>query len=307
VTVVRLAGSRSRFPAPRPGSRPPGIHCSRCPLWTTPIRCPAIQWAFHAHSLHGHRHPEREFSCKSATPVRLIADRGFRRRVPLPRGARQRAPVILERFKDTYPPRYCFLEGQDDPFQLLVAVVLSAQCTDEQVNKVTPGLFAKYPTPRALAEAPRGDVERLIYSTGFYRAKARHIQELAADLVERFDGVVPGTMAELTSLAGVGRKTANVIQSYCFDRTEGVCVDTHVKRVAYRLGLTREEDPVKVEKDLMRVFDQADWPDVTYYLISHGRAVCPARSPACGRCPVADVCPKRGVAASPRKKKATAR
>lgn len=213
----------------------------------------------------------------------------------LPNGARDRAPVILDTLRATYPPRYCFLEGAEDPFKLLTAVILSAQTTDEQVNRTTPALFAKYPTPFALARAERSDVERLVYSTGFYRAKARHIQEMAADLVERFDGKVPEAMDDLVTLRGVGRKTANVIQSNCFDRVEGVCVDTHVKRVAYRLGLTSETDPVKVEQDLMRVFPQEDWPDVTYLLISHGRAVCDARSPACGRCPVADVCLQRGV------------
>lgn len=229
------------------------------------------------------------------------------RSVALPRGAKDRGPEVLERLREEYPPRYCFLEGREDPFRLLTAVILSAQCTDEQVNKVTPALFAKYPTPEALAAAPRADVERVVYSTGFYKAKARHIQETAADLVERFGGRVPEAMEDLVTLRGVGRKTANVIQSNCFDRVEGVCVDTHVGRLARRLGLTREEDATKVERDLMRVFPRDDWPDVTYVLISHGRAVCNAKKPECGRCSLADVCPKAGVARAPAAKAAQPR
>lgn len=213
-----------------------------------------------------------------------------------PRGAKERAPVVLARLREAYPPRYCFLDGREDPFRLLTAVILSAQCTDEQVNRVTPALFAKYPTPEALARAPRADVERLVYSTGFYKNKAKNIQEMAAQLVEEHGGVVPRSMEELTALPGVGRKTANVVQSNCFGLVEGVCVDTHVGRVARRLGLTRHEDPGKAERDLMALHAREDWPDVTYLLISHGREVCDARKPACDRCVLADVCPKAGVA-----------
>lgn len=214
--------------------------------------------------------------------------------MPLPRGAKQRAPEVLDRLRKEYPEPYCFLD-HGSPFQLLTAVILSAQTTDAQVNKVTPALFAKYPTPHALAKAPRKDVEKLVFTTGFYREKAKRIQETATQLVERFGGEVPRSMEDLMTLPGVARKTANVVQSYVFGRSEGICVDTHVKRVAYRLGLTGEEDPVKVEQDLMRVYPREHYEDVPFYFISHGRAVCFAKKPACSSCFLADLCPKRGV------------
>ena len=214
--------------------------------------------------------------------------------MPLPPGAKARAPEALARMVEEYEAPYCFLR-YGSPFQLLVAVILSAQCTDAMVNKVTPDLFAAYPTPRALAEAPRADVERLIHRTGFYRAKAKSIQGTAQAIVERFGGEVPRTMADLMTLPGVARKTANVVQSEVYGLSEGVCVDTHVGRVARRLGLSRSEDPVKVEADLMRLYPQEAWSDVPYYFIRHGRAVCDAKKPRCGACLLADLCPKRGV------------
>lgn len=217
--------------------------------------------------------------------------------VPLPRGAKARAPEVLARVRKEYPEPYCFLD-HGSPFQLLVAVILSAQCTDAQVNKVTPALFAKYPTPEALARAPRAEVERLVFTTGFYREKAKRIQQTAQMVVERFGGEVPRSMEDLMSLPGVARKTANVVQSYVHGQSEGICVDTHVKRVAFRLGLTSAEDPVKVEQDLMRVYEPAHYEEVPFYFISHGRAVCDARRPACSRCVVSDLCPKRGVTTS---------
>lgn len=217
--------------------------------------------------------------------------------VPLPRGAKVRAPEVLARFQKEYPEPYCFLD-HGSPFQLLVAVILSAQCTDAQVNKATPALFAKYPTPAALAGAPRENVERLVYTTGFYREKAKRIQETARMIEATFGGEVPRSMADLMSLPGVARKTANVVQSYVHGQSEGICVDTHVKRVAYRLGLTSAEDPVKVEQDLMRVYEPAHYEEVPFYFISHGRAVCDARRPACSRCVVRDLCPRRGVTTS---------
>jgi endonuclease-3 len=212
----------------------------------------------------------------------------------LPPGAKARAPEALARMAKEYEAPYCFLR-YETPFQLLVAVILSAQCTDAMVNKVTPGLFAAYPTPQALAGAPREDVERLIHRTGFYRNKAKNVQGCARMLVERFGGEVPRSMADLMSLPGVARKTANVVQSEVYGLSEGVCVDTHVGRVARRLGLSRSEDPVKVEADLMKLYPEAAWSDVPYYYIRHGRAVCDAKKPRCGACFLADLCPKRGV------------
>lgn len=214
--------------------------------------------------------------------------------VALPRGAKARAPEALERLRKEHEPPYCFLDHAS-PFQLLVAVILSAQCTDAMVNKVTPALFRKYGTPEKLARAPREDVERIIYRTGFYRAKAKHVQETASAIVERYGGEVPRAMSDLLTLPGVARKTANVVQGQCFGLAEGVCVDTHVGRVARRLGLTRAEDPVHVERDLMRVYPEAEWIDVPYYFIQHGRATCDAKRPRCPECPLADICPKRGV------------
>lgn len=209
-------------------------------------------------------------------------------------GAKQRAPEALGRLRKHYEPPYCFLHFET-PFQLLVAVILSAQCTDEMVNRVTPDLFARWPTPQALAAAPRDEVERVIYRTGFYREKTRRIQETSRLLVERFGGEVPRAMDDLMSLPGVARKTANVVQSYVYGQSEGICVDTHVARVGYRLGLTRETDPVKIEKDLMRVVPPEAYEDLPFYLILHGRRVCDAKKPDCPGCFLADICPKRGV------------
>lgn len=215
----------------------------------------------------------------------------------LPRGAKARAPEVLERLQKEYPEPYCFLHFES-PFQLLVAVILSAQCTDAQVNKVTPVLFAKYPTPDKLAAAPRVSVEKLVYTTGFYREKAKRIQATSQLLVENFGGEVPRSMSDLMTLPGVARKTANVVQSYVFGQSEGICVDTHVKRVAFRLGLTGSDDPVKVEEDLMRIFPTSAYEQVPFYFISHGRAVCDARKPKCSECFLSQLCPRRGVMTS---------
>jgi len=217
--------------------------------------------------------------------------------VALPRGAKRRASEVLERLRKEYPEPYCFLH-HETPFQLLTAVILSAQTTDAQVNRVTPALFAKCPTPRALAAAPRKTIERLVFTTGFYREKAKRIQGAAAMIGERFGGEVPRSMSELMELPGVARKTANVVQSYAFGQSDGICVDTHVKRLAFRLGLTRDEGPEGVEKDLMRLYPRDHYEDVPFYFISHGRSVCAAKKPACSRCFLTDLCPKRGVISS---------
>lgn len=211
----------------------------------------------------------------------------------LPPGAKARAPEALARMRREYGEPYWFLD-HETPFQLLIAVILSAQCTDAMVNKVTPALFAKYGTPAALAAAPREDVEKLVYRTGFYKNKAKNIQATAQRIVEHYGGEVPRAMADLLTLPGVARKTANVVQE-SFGLSEGICVDTHVGRVARRLGLTRGEDPVKVEEDLMRLYPREAWGDVPFYFIMHGRAACDAKKPRCSDCLLADACPKRGV------------
>ena len=229
------------------------------------------------------------FPWKGANPMRAVD-----RPMALPPGAKERAPEVLDRLRKEHEPRYCFLHFES-PFQLVIAVILSAQCTDAMVNRVTPDLFAAYPTAKALAEAPRARVEKLIYRTGFYKNKAKNIQGCAQAIVERFGGEVPRSMADLMTLPGVARKTANVVQGYVFGFSEGVCVDTHVKRVSHRLGLTRSEDPEKVERDLMRVYPESDWLDAPYFFIQHGRAVCDAKQPRCAACPLLDICPKRGV------------
>jgi len=210
---------------------------------------------------------------------------------------RAHALLVIRRLKQEYPDAHCELDFKS-PYQLLVATILSAQCTDKRVNMVTPGLFAAYPTPKKLAEAPPEKVEELIKSTGFFRAKAKSLQGMSAALVERHRGKVPDTMQELTALRGVGRKTANVVLGNAFEKSEGIVVDTHVGRVSVRLGLTKETDPVKVEEKLMGLVPRRDWTIFSLLLIFHGRRVCVARLPRCGECVLADVCPARRVVTS---------
>lgn len=203
---------------------------------------------------------------------------------------RQRALDILERLKQLYPDATCSL-SYETPVQLLVATILSAQCTDERVNKVTPELFRRFPDAIALAEANRDEIEELIRSTGFYRNKAKNIQGACRMIVEAFNGQVPQSMEELLKLPGVARKTANVVLAHAFGINAGVTVDTHVKRLSKRLGLTQHDAPPRVEKDLMKLLPQPDWENWSIRLIYHGRAVCMARSPACDRCILLDLCP----------------
>jgi endonuclease-3 len=203
---------------------------------------------------------------------------------------RERVAAILPILKKAYPEARCSLNFKN-PLQLLIATILSAQCTDERVNKVTPALFARYKTAADFAGAPREEIERLIQSTGFFRNKARSIQEMAAALIEKHGGEVPRTMEELTALAGVGRKTANVVLGNAFDQNIGVVVDTHVGRLSHRLGLTRHTDAVKIEHDLIKLVPREDWTLWAHLMIHHGRAVCTARKPACDECPVAQFCP----------------
>jgi endonuclease-3 len=205
----------------------------------------------------------------------------------------RRMGEILRILKRTYPDAECSLT-HSNPFQLLISTILSAQCTDERVNRVTPALFAKYPDPHAMAKAPLRDLEKLIKTTGFFHSKAKSLQETSRALVAKHGGEVPSTLGELTALRGVGRKTANVVLGNAFD-TPGLVVDTHVGRISRRLGFTRETDPVKVEHAMETFVPREDWTLYSHLLISHGRAVCTARKAMCEECPVAGFCPKIGV------------
>ena len=189
-----------------------------------------------------------------------------------------------------YPVAPCSLD-YESPVQLMVATMLAAQCTDARVNKVTPVLFERFPDAAALAGADVNELEELVRSTGFYRNKAKNIQTACRKIVTEFGGEVPGTMAELTSLPGVARKTANVVLAHAFDIHEGVTVDTHVTRMSGLFGLTAHTDAVKIEQDLMKLLPQEDWENWSIRLVYHGRAVCAARSPQCNRCDLLDVCP----------------
>ena len=209
------------------------------------------------------------------------------RRKLLPK--KQRALEVLARLKRLYPDATCSLD-YETPVQLLVATILSAPCTAERVNLVTPALFARFPDARAMAEADLSEIETLVRSTGFYRNKAKNIQGACRKIVTDFGGEVPQTMAELTSLPGAARKTANVVLAHAFGINAGVTVDTHVKRLSNRLGFTKHSDPKKIEPDLMKLIPQADWENWSIRLIYHGRAVCNARKPVCDRCELADLC-----------------
>jgi endonuclease-3 len=205
-----------------------------------------------------------------------------------------RARTILGRLKREYPDARCALH-HGDAYQLLVATILSAQCTDARVNMVTPAFFARYPSPEALARADRGEVEGIIRSTGFFRNKARSLIGMAQALVADHRGEVPRTMEELRVLPGVGRKTANVVLGNAYGINEGVTVDTHITRLSRLLGLTRHDDPVKIEQDLMPLFPREDWALLSHLLIFHGRQVCIARRPRCPECVLADLCPSAAV------------
>jgi endonuclease-3 len=207
-----------------------------------------------------------------------------------------RALEILSRLHRAYPGARCALDHAN-AYQLLVATILSAQCTDARVNLVTPALFAAYPDPAALARARQADVERLIQSTGFFRNKAKNLIAMAQAVVADHGGRIPRTMAELHALPGVGRKTANVVLGNAFGINEGVTVDTHVTRLAGLLRLTRNTDPVKIEQDLMRLIPRDQWTVVSHLLILHGRQICIARRPQCGNCVVADLCPSARLTA----------
>jgi endonuclease-3 len=214
--------------------------------------------------------------------------------VPRRAGKKQRALEILERLKRLYPDATCSLD-YETPVQLLVATILSAQCTDERVNKVTPELFRRFPDAASMASADLAEIEELVRSTGFYRNKAKNIQGACRKIMADFGGQVPQTMEELLTLPGVARKTGNVVLAHAFGINAGVTVDTHVKRLSHRLGLTTHTDPVRIERDLMKLLPQPDWENWSIRLIYHGRAVCNARNPACDRCQIADLCPSANL------------
>jgi endonuclease-3 len=207
------------------------------------------------------------------------------------------ARQVVRELKRLYPEATCALV-HENPFQLLVATILSAQCTDARVNMVTPELFRRFPDPAGMAAADPAEIEELIRSTGFFRAKARNIQAMARHLAEHHGGELPRDLDALTGLAGVGRKTANVVLGTAFGIASGVVVDTHVKRLAYRMGLSAHKDPARIERDLIAAVPRSEWVDLSHRLIHHGRRVCLARKPRCSRCTLEAICPKNGVRAA---------
>ena len=207
---------------------------------------------------------------------------------------RVRAEALARRLSEAYPGAHCSLDFAS-PFQLVIATILSAQCTDKRVNMVTPELFRRWPEPAALAGANQRDVESVIRSTGFFRAKAKSLLGCARALVDRHGGEVPRTMDDLVRLPGVGRKTANVVLGTAFGIASGVVVDTHVGRISRRLGLTRAADAVRAERDLVRVLPREHWIAFSHRPIEHGRGACAARRPACDGCALFDLCPRVGV------------
>lgn len=227
--------------------------------------------------------------------AKTVGQKPSQRAAPVARSPRTKsekqalASVVLERLQAEYPDAHCELDHRN-AFELLCATILSAQCTDARVNMVTPALFAAYPTAEALSEAPLEHMEELVRTTGFFRAKAKSLVGMAQRLVTQHGGEVPRTIAELVPLPGVGRKTANVILGNAFGINEGIVVDTHVQRLVRRFGLTREPDPIAIERALMPLFPRESWAQLSHLLIWHGRRVCLARKPSCEGCVLSDVC-----------------
>ena len=213
----------------------------------------------------------------------------------------ERALAILALLKKRYPEPETMLD-HTSPWELLVATVLAAQCTDARVNTITPELFRRWPDPAALAKAPLEELEAVIRPTGFYHNKAKNLLGAARRVTEAFGGLVPRTIEELVTIPGVARKTANVVLWGGFGLNQGLAVDTHVKRLSFRLGLTEHTEPVKIEKDLMQLFPREEWGDVNHRLVWFGRDVCDARKPACEACELSVLCPRCGVKDAPRKK-----
>ncbi len=204
-------------------------------------------------------------------------------------GLKKRAVEILRRLKQRFPDARCTLDHRN-PLQLLVATILSAQCTDERVNKITPALFGRYRSAEDFAQADLHELEQMIRSAGFYRNKAKNIRAACSVVANHYGGRVPDTMEELLSLPGVGRKTANVILGNCFGKNEGIVVDTHVARISRRMGLTRANVPEKIERDLMAILPREEWTLFSHLLIALGRSICKANRPDCPSCPVPDLC-----------------
>ena len=204
------------------------------------------------------------------------------------------AKELLQRFPAIYPDAHCELD-HTNALELLVATILSAQCTDKRVNLVTPALFQRCRTAADYASIPQEEIEELVHSTGFYRNKAKNIRAMGAALEANHGGQVPSTLEELAALPGVGRKTANVVLGNAFSKNEGVVVDTHVSRLSLRLGLTKASDPIRIEQDLIKLFPRESWTLLSHWLIFHGRRRCPARKPDCANCELQDICPSAHV------------
>jgi endonuclease-3 len=213
--------------------------------------------------------------------------------MPATNGSRTQARAMYRILTKTYPEIRCELDFQS-PLQLIIATVLSAQCTDKRVNSLTPALFKKYKNAKAFAEADLPDIEKLVFQAGFYKVKARHIKGLATKILTDFGGEVPRSLEELITLPGVGRKTANVVLGHAFD-TPGITVDTHFGRLSRRFGWTTEVDPVKVERIVGELIPRAEWTNLSQRMIWHGRRICHSRKPACGVCPLAKMCPSVGI------------
>ena len=207
---------------------------------------------------------------------------------------RERVAQLVKALPQVYPRAHCELDYRN-PLELFIATILSAQCTDKRVNMVTPALFHKYRTAKDYARAPQAELENAIKSTGFFRNKTRSIRAATSTIAERFGGKVPDSMEELRELPGVGRKTANVVLGNAFGKNEGIVVDTHVARLSQRLGLTKEKDPEKIERDLMKLVPKEHWTDWSHWLIWHGRRRCYARKPDCANCDIFGLCPSGKV------------
>ncbi|MFC1667782.1 endonuclease III [Chlamydiota bacterium] len=210
------------------------------------------------------------------------------------REARKRLFAIIVILEKIYPESKTALIYKT-PFELLVATILSAQCTDKKVNEITPLLFKKYRSVTDFAHAEQTTLEQEIRPTGFFRNKAKNIIQTAQRIVKEYNGLVPNSMAELVTLAGVARKTANIMLSSCFGKVEGIAVDTHVKRLAKRIGFSQQKDPDKIEKDLMEIIPHDKWMRISYILVDHGRAICDAKKPQCVKCPINELCPSRDI------------
>jgi len=306
--MARKPPRRRRDPEPRP--RVPGSKRTRSAPGQGRAQARAATRAVtpggagSAHRAHAPKPPGRVALRRTSAPKRTQrparrvapAAKAPPRRTRLARPDPARVASLVQLLERLYPEAQCALHF-DTPLQLLIATILSAQCTDERVNLTTPALFARFPDAAAFAAAELPELESLIRSTGFFRMKAKAIQSCCADIVAKHGGAVPRTLEELTALRGVGRKTANVVLGNAYD-TPGLVVDTHVTRLSHRLGLTREKDAVKIEFALMPLIPQPKWTLFSHWLILHGRRVCVARKPRCSVCPLAALCPRLGVTAS---------